>query len=39
LSESSLRFGLGRNTSESDIDTALAIVTQAVSRLRRVSGA
>jgi cysteine desulfurase len=39
LSESSLRFGLGRNTSESDIDTAVAIVTQAVSRLRRVSGA
>jgi cysteine desulfurase len=39
LSESSLRFGLGRNTSESDIDTAVAVVTQAVSRLRRVGGA
>jgi cysteine desulfurase len=39
LSESSLRFGLGRNTSEDDIDTAVAVVTQAVSRLRRVSGA
>jgi cysteine desulfurase len=39
LSESSLRFGLGRNTSEGDIDTAVAVVTQAVSRLRRVGGA
>jgi cysteine desulfurase len=39
LCESSLRFGLGRSTSESDIDTAVAVVTQAVSRLRRVSGA
>jgi cysteine desulfurase len=39
LSESSLRFGLGRNTGESDIDTAVAVVTQAVSRLRRVGGA
>jgi cysteine desulfurase len=39
LSESSLRFGLGRHTSESDIDTAVAVVTQAVSRLRRISGA
>jgi cysteine desulfurase len=39
LSESSLRFGLGRTTSESDIDTAVAVVTQAVSRLRRISGA
>jgi cysteine desulfurase len=38
LSESSLRFGLGRSTSESDIDTAVAVVTRAVSRLRRVSG-
>jgi cysteine desulfurase len=38
LSESSLRFGLGRNTSESDIDTAVAVVTGAVSRLRRVGG-
>ncbi len=39
LSESSLRFGLGRSTSEQDIDTAIAVVTQAVSRLRRISGA
>jgi cysteine desulfurase len=39
LSESSLRFGLGRNTGESDIETAVAVVTQAVSRLRRVGGA
>jgi cysteine desulfurase len=39
LSESSLRFGLGRNTSESDIDTAVAVVTRAASRLRRIGGA
>jgi cysteine desulfurase len=39
LSESSLRFGLGRGTDEGDIDTAVAVVTQAVSRLRRVAGA
>jgi cysteine desulfurase len=39
LSESSLRFGLGRFTSERDIDTAVAVVAAAVSRLRRVSGA
>ena len=38
LSESSLRFGLGRFTGERDIDTAVAVVTQAVSRLRRLSG-
>jgi cysteine desulfurase len=38
LSESSLRFGLGRFTSESDIDTAVAAVTEAVSRLRRIAG-
>jgi cysteine desulfurase len=38
LSESSLRFGLGRFTTEGDIDTAVAAVTHAVSRLRRVSG-
>jgi cysteine desulfurase len=38
LSESSLRFGLGRFTSERDIDTAVAAVTEAVSRLRRVGG-
>jgi cysteine desulfurase len=39
LSESSLRFGLGRFTKEQDIDTAVAVVADAVSRLRRVSGA
>jgi cysteine desulfurase len=39
LSESSLRFGLGRFTSEHDIDTAVAVVTDAVLRLRRVGGA
>ena len=39
LSESSLRFGLGRFTSEQDIDAAVAVVAQAVSRLRRISGA
>jgi cysteine desulfurase len=38
LSESSLRFGLGRFTGESDIDTAVAAVTEAVSRLRRIAG-
>jgi cysteine desulfurase len=39
LSESSLRFGLGRHSSESDIDAAVAVVTHAVTRLRRLSGA
>jgi cysteine desulfurase len=38
-SESSLRFGLGRSTGEGDIDLAVAVVAQAVSRLRKVSGA
>ncbi len=38
LSESSLRFGLGRDTGEQDIDTAIIVVTQAVTRLRRISG-
>ncbi len=38
LSESSLRFGLGRFTRDSDIDVAVAAVTQAVLRLRRVGG-
>jgi cysteine desulfurase len=38
LCESSLRFGLGRFTSEPDIDAAIAAVTDAVSRLRRLSG-
>jgi len=39
LSESSLRFGLGRFTTERDIDAAVEIVGRAVSRLRRLSGA
>ena len=39
LSESSLRFGLGRFTGERDIDTALSVVARAVSRLRCISGA
>jgi cysteine desulfurase len=39
LSESSLRFGLGRFTTERDIDTAVEVVARAVSRLRRLSGA
>jgi cysteine desulfurase len=39
LSESSLRFGLGRFTTEGDIDTAVEVVGRAVSRLRRLSGA
>jgi cysteine desulfurase len=38
-SESSLRFGLGRFTTEADIDTAVAAVESAVTRLRRISGA
>jgi cysteine desulfurase len=38
LSESSLRFGLSRMTSERDIDAAIAAVSQAVSRLRRIGG-
>jgi len=39
LSESSLRFGLGRFSREPDIDAAIAVVTQAISRLRRLSDA
>jgi cysteine desulfurase len=38
LSESSLRFGLGRATTDADIDTAVAIVVREVSRLRKVAG-
>jgi cysteine desulfurase len=38
LSESSLRFGLGRTTSETDIDAAVAVVTREVSRLRIIAG-
>jgi cysteine desulfurase len=39
LSESSLRFGLGRTTTEGDIDIAVAILSREVSRLRKVAGA
>ena len=38
LAESSLRFSFGRFTSEADIDTAAAVVTRAVERLRRIAG-
>jgi len=38
LAESSLRFSLGRFTSEADIDTAAAVVTRAVARLREIAG-
>jgi cysteine desulfurase len=39
LAESSLRFSLGRFTSEADIDTAAEVVTRAVERLRQLAGA
>jgi cysteine desulfurase len=38
LAESSLRFSLGRFTSEADIDRAATVVTDAVKRLRRIAG-
>jgi cysteine desulfurase len=38
LSESSLRFSVGRLTTEEEIDGAVAAVTQAVRRLRRIGG-
>jgi cysteine desulfurase len=38
LSESSLRFGLGRTTRESDIDTAVAVLAREAGRLRRLAG-
>ena len=38
LAESSLRFSLGRYSSESDVDTAVAVVGRAVERLRRIAG-
>jgi cysteine desulfurase len=37
LAHSSIRFSLGRTTSEADIDRAVALVTQAVRRLRELS--
>ena len=39
LSESSLRFGLGRGTSAENIDAAVAVVSREVRRLRAVAGA
>jgi cysteine desulfurase len=39
LSESSLRFGLGRHSGQRDIDAAVAVIADALSRLRRISGA
>jgi cysteine desulfurase len=39
LAESSLRFGIGRFSTESDIDTAAAVVSEAVRHLRRIGGA
>jgi cysteine desulfurase len=39
LSESSLRFGLGRATSEADVDAAIAVLGREVPRLRRIAGA
>jgi cysteine desulfurase len=38
LSESSLRFGLGRSSSERDIDMAIAVLSREVARLRRIAG-
>jgi cysteine desulfurase len=38
LAESSLRFSLGRFSTETDVDTAVAAVVQAVARLRRIAG-
>jgi cysteine desulfurase len=38
LSESSLRFGLGRTTTAEDIDAAIATLTREVVRLRKVAG-
>jgi cysteine desulfurase len=39
LSESSLRFGLGRGTTAADIDTAIVVLAQQVARLRQIAGA
>jgi cysteine desulfurase len=38
LSESSLRFGLGRTSCEADIDAAIAVLEREVRRLRRIAG-
>ena len=39
LAESSLRFSLGRYSSSADVDTAVQVVSRAVSRLRTIGGA
>ena len=39
LSESSLRFGLGRSTTEEDIETAVSVLSREVPRLRSIAGA
>jgi cysteine desulfurase len=39
LSESSLRFGLGRSTTQDDIDTAVSVLSREVRRLRSIGGA
>jgi cysteine desulfurase len=39
LSESSLRFGLGRSTTEREIDTAITVLSREVGRLREIAGA
>jgi cysteine desulfurase len=38
LAESSLRFSLGRYSTEADVDAAVAAVARAVTRLRRIAG-
>jgi cysteine desulfurase len=38
LSESSLRFGLGRGSSEADVDAAIAVLAREVPRLRQIAG-
>lgn len=38
LAESSLRFGLGRFTSEADVERAVGAVTRALTHLRRIAG-
>jgi cysteine desulfurase len=38
LSESSLRFGLGRSTAEKDIDVAVEVLSREVARLREIAG-
>ena len=38
LSESSLRFGLGRTSRDADVDMAISILSREVARLRRIAG-